>query len=378
MNRINIAFSGFGSIGRIHLLGYRDIGEYYPGSLPEIRIKGLLASTPERGEKAAADAGIEKAYSSFDELVADPEIDVVDIVSPNYLHREQILKAVKAGKHVLCEKPLTLNGDDAVEVLDAAKGSGKTLGMIFNYRFIPAIIKAKELIDAGRLGEVYSFRGEYFHTGYQNPGRPFSWRMDFSRSGGGALADLGVHVIDLLAYLLGDFKKIKAETKTFISERPEAPGASTLVPVTVDDAAWLQCELLTGSTGTVEVSRFATGTLDELNLTVFGSRGSFRFNLMDPGYLYWFDEDQKSDGWKRLETVQHYPGAVIPTPRSVLGWQRFHCENQYRFLKSLVDGTEFKPGIKDGAKAQFVLDAAYRSAESGKAEMVRKNSRLNS
>ena len=370
MNTINIAFLGFGSIGRIHLLGYRDIREYYPGSIPPLRIKGLLSSTPQRSTATAEAAGMELGYGSLDEVLADPEVDVVDIVSPNYLHKEQILKSLEAGKHVLCEKPLALNAAEASEVLEASRRSDKTLGMIFNYRFVPAIIKARELIEQGRLGEVYSFRGEYFHTGYQNAEKPWSWRMDFSRSGGGAIADLGVHVIDLLAYLLGDFRTVRADVKTYIKERPESAGAANKKPVTVDDAAWLHCELASGGTGTIEVSRFATGTLDELNITVFGSRGSFRFNLMDPGYLYWFDEAQKEDGWKRLETAQHYSGAVIPTPRSVIGWQRFHCENQYRFLKSISDGSAFRPGAEEGAKTQFVLDAAYRSVASGKPEPV--------
>ena len=371
MNGINIAFLGMGAIGRIHLLGYRDIKEYYPGSLPGINVKGVLASTPERSNKTASETGMEKGYASLDEVLSDSEVDVVDIVSPNYLHKEQILKSLEAGKHILCEKPLALNAEEASVVLDAANKSDKLLGMIFNYRFVPAMMKARELIEQGRIGDVYSFRGEYFHTGYQNPARPFSWRMDFSRSGGGAIADLGVHVIDLLGYLLGDFKSIRADLKTYVKQRPESAGSSKLVPVSVDDAAWMHCELASGGTGTIEVSRFATGTLDELNITVYGSRGSFRFNLMDPGYLYWFDEGQKADGWKRLETVQHYPGAVIPTPRSVIGWPRFHLENQYRFLKAIHEGTDFKPGAIEGAKAQFVLDAAFRSVESGKAEIVK-------
>ncbi|WP_171832103.1 Gfo/Idh/MocA family protein [Oceanispirochaeta sp. M1] len=365
MEKIVIAMAGFGGIGRIHQLAWSDISYIYPGQLPDIFIKGVCRSTVAGAEETASKAGFEKAYRDYDELLADPEVDIVDLVTPNSLHKSQIMKALKAGKHVLCEKPLALNAGEARELEQAAVESDRQIGMVFNYRFIPAIMKAKELMEQGRIGEIYSFRGEYFHTGYQNPSRPFSWRMDFEKSGGGALADLGSHVIDLLRFLLGDFSSVKADMKTYIKERPLADGSGKRESVTVDDAAWLQCELDSGAQGTIEVSRFATGTLDNLNITVYGSRGSFSFKLMDPNFLYYFDEDNKGMGWNRLETLQHYPDAKIPAPRSVIGWTRFHTENQYRFLKSIVEGKSFSPSLSDGAAVQYVMDAAYRSAAEG-------------
>lgn len=370
MKEIGIGFAGFGGIGRLHQLAYHDIPYYYPEMLPPLVLKGVCASSQERSAAAAEAGGFPRAYADFQEMVEDPEISVIDIVSPNFLHREQILEALAAGKHVLCEKPLALNGAEALEIIKAADSSSGRLGMIFNYRFIPAIMKAKELIDAGGLGEIYSFRGEYFHTGYQNPARPFSWRMDFSRSGGGALADLGVHVIDLLRYLLGEFSEVNAKTRTFIEERPDPGSSGKNKAVTVDDAAWVHCSLKSGGKGSVEVSRFATGTLDDLNITIFGSKGSCRFSLMDPNFLYWFDADSQLGGWQRIETVQSYPGAKIPGSRSVVGWTRFHAENQYRFLRSIVEEVPFSPSVYDGAAAQSILDAAYESAESGKTVRV--------
>lgn len=365
MKRIVIAMAGFGAIGRIHQLAWSDIAYMYPGQLPDIYLKGICRSTAEGSRVTAQKAGFDRAYDDYDEIINDPEVDVVDIVTPNSLHKDQIIRALAAGKHVLCEKPLSLNALEAKDIEKAAEGSDKKAGMIFNYRFIPAIIKARELMYQGLIGEIYSFRGEYFHTGYQNPGRPYSWRMDFKKTGGGALADLGIHVIDLIRYLLGDFASVRAETKTFIKERPLNDGSNGMGQVTVDDAAWMSCELVSGGQGTIEVSRFATGTLDDLNITVYGSLGAFSFKLMDPNFLYFFEESKKDEGWKRLETLQYYPDAVIPAPRSVIGWTRFHTENQYRFLKSIVDGAEFVPSIHDGASAQYILDAAYKSADSG-------------
>jgi predicted dehydrogenase len=374
MNKIVIGMAGFGSIGRIHQMAYADIPYIYPGKLPEIYLKGVCRSTFEGAKTTATLSGFDKAYRDYDEVLADPEVDVIDLVTPNSLHKEQILKALAAGKHVLCEKPLVLDASEAVLLEKAAEKSNVRVGMIFNYRFIPAIMKAKELIEAGLLGDVYSFRGEYVHTGYQNPEKPYSWRMNFDESGGGALADLGIHVIDLVRFLLGDFFSVRADLKTYINERPLPDGSGKMGKVTVDDAAWMQCRLVSGGLGSIEVSRFATGALDDLNLTVYGSRGSFSFKLMDPNFLYWFDQLKPGQGWSRLETLQTYEEAKIPAPRSVIGWTRFHTENQYSFLKSLQEGSAFSPSLKDGAVAQYVLDAAYKSGETGNYAQVRMTS----
>ncbi|MDC7233012.1 MAG: Gfo/Idh/MocA family oxidoreductase [Spirochaetales bacterium] len=356
MEKLTIALAGYGSIGRIHQLAWSDIKYIYPGKTPELYLKGLCRSTPESAAETAVQAGLDRGYRDFDDILADPEVDIVDLVTPNSLHKEQILKALNAGKHVLCEKPLAMNAAEAAEIEEAARNSDRKAGMIFNYRFIPAMLKARELVEEGKIGEIYSFRGEYLHTGYQNPERPYSWRMDFEQSGGGALADLGSHVIDLVRYLLGDFKSVRAHLETYIEERP-LPGGRGTGKVTVDDAAWLHCELKSGAPGTIEVSRFATGTLDDLNLTVYGSRGAFSFRLMDPGFLNYFDEGNKGAGWSRLETLQHYPDAIIPAPRSVIGWTRFHTENQYRFVRSIMENKPFSPSLNDGAAVQYVLDA---------------------
>jgi predicted dehydrogenase len=278
--------------------------------------------------------------------------------------------ALRAGKHVLCEKPLSVTLDESRTIVEAARSSRGTLGMVFNYRFVPALLKAREMMDRGLLGRIYNFRGEYYHTGYQNPERPLTWRMDFSKSGGGALVDMGVHVIDLVRYLLGDFEAVQAMTTTYITERPLEKGSKKTGTVTVDDAAWMNVRLKSGAPGSIEVSRFATGTLDDLNLTVYGEKGALRFSLMDANFLYWFDAAVRSPdpglpGWQRLETGQAYAGARIPNPRSIVGWARFHAENLHRFIRSVKEGTPFSPNERDGYEAQAVLEAAYRSAESG-------------
>ena len=371
MNTIGIALAGFGAIGRIHHLAYRDIPLYYPGQLPEIRLEGVLRSSAESSRKTAEAEGFVKGYASFEEILEDPQVHIIDLVTPNYMHKDQILQALRAGKHILCEKPLALNGSEADEILKEVKISTSQVGMVFNYRFVPAIMKARELIDQGRLERFTPSGVSTFIRAIRIPAA-LQLADEFQQIRRGALADLGVHVLDLLNYLLGDFDSIRAETQTYIKERPVPGEKGRMEKVTVDDAAWLQCTLSSGGKGSVEVSRFATGTLDELNITIYGSRGALRFNLMDPGFLYFFEEVNKSNGWCRLETMQHYPGAALPNPRSVIGWPRFHLENQYRFLKALEEKKAFAPGAYEGARAQYVLDAAYASALSRRNEKVKK------
>ena len=371
MDTIGIAMVGYGMIGRVHSLGYRDLPLYYPGQFPAPRLAAVCTSRPETAQAAAQEAGFAAWTSDLNALLALPGVDVVDCSVPNDQHKEVILAAIAAGKHVYCEKPLAMNGAEAREIARAAQVGGVHFGMTFNYRFIPAIMRARQLIESGALGQIYSYHAVFYHSGYQDPNRPLVWRMRRERSGGGALVDLGSHIIDLMRYLLGEYEMVRCVTQTYVKERPVRAGSNQLAPVTVDDAAWLQARHATGAFGTLEVSRYATGTLDDLRFEIFGRHGALRFDLMDPNWLYYYDASRPAEplggerGWARLETVQSYPGAASPPARTVLGWTRTHAENQAAFLRAVAAGQEPVPGLVDGLRTQFVLDAAYASAESG-------------
>jgi predicted dehydrogenase len=210
----------------VHCLGYREIPLLYPRQLPNIELAAVCTSRPETAQAAAQEAGFAAWYDSLDALLEQEGVDVVDCAAPNHLHREVILRAIAAGKHVYCEKPLALDGAQAREIASAAQQAGVRLGMTFNYRFIPAIQRAVELIQDGALGEVYTFRADYLHTGYQDPDRPLGWRMRKEQSGGGALVDMGAHLIDLLRFLLGEFESLQSTMVTFVKERPVKAGAA--------------------------------------------------------------------------------------------------------------------------------------------------------
>lgn len=371
MDTIGIGMVGCGMIGRVHALGYRDLALMYPGQLPAVHLTAVCTSRPETACAAAAEAGFGAWCTDLAELLARDDVDVVDCVAPNYLHHRVVLAAIAAGKHVYCEKPLALDGAQAREIAHAAGRGGVWVGMVFNYRFVPAVMRARQLAEAGALGEVYSFRAAYLHSGYQDPLRPMSWRLRREQAGGGALVDLGSHAIDLIRHLLGEFAAVRATACTYIKERPARKGAAEMEPVTVDDAAWLQARLVSGAVGTIEASRFATGMVDDLRFEIHGERGALRFGLMDPNWLYWYDATRPGGafggerGWTRLETVQHYPGAAVPPARAPVGWARTLAENQAAFLRAVARGERPQPDVTDGLRVQLVLDAAYESARTG-------------
>ncbi len=371
MDRIGIGLVGFGGIGRIHTLSYHEIPLLYPNALPRLELAAVCTTREQTARAAAAEGGYASWHTTPEDLIRLGSVTVVDCATPNSQHRQTLLAAFAARKHVYCEKPLALNGAEAREIAAAAARAGVSVGMTFNYRFIPALMRAKQMIQDGALGELYTFRAEYQHTGYQDPQRPLSWRMKKELSGGGALYDLGAHVVDLVRHLLGELDSVLAVTKTFIPRRPVEKGSTTMGDVTVDDAAWLQVRLAGGAVGTIEVSRFATGALDDLTFEARGSKGAMRFSLMDANWLYWFDATKSGgflggdQGWTRLETVQHYRGAVVPPARAILGWSRAHAECQYAFLKAVAEGRKPQPDIQDGLRTQLALDAAYASASSG-------------
>ena len=375
-DRIGIGLVGYGMIGRVHALAYRDLPLYYPGALPPIELAACCTARPETARLAAAEAGFRAWCADVDELVARDDVSVVDCCAPNYLHRRVLLAAIAAGKDAVVEKPLALDAAEAREIADAAGRAGVRIGLLFNYRFVPAIARARQIVGEGFLGQVYHFHAEYLHTGYQSPERPMGWRLRRSRSGGGALVDLGSHLADLTRFLVGEFDAVLATTRTYVAERPVAPWSPDREPVDVDDAAWVQARLAGGAVGTLMASRFATGALDELGFEVYGERGALRFSLTDLNHLLLYDQTAPGDplggrrGWTAADTGAHHPGAVAPPARSPLGWHRTHAENLYAFLTALTRGEEPSPGLEDGLRANQFLDAAYASAASGGWEKV--------
>lgn len=348
------------------------------------RLVGVCTSSLMSGEKAMRQAGFEFACTDYRELIGHPDIDLIHICTPNDAHRAAIIEAIRAGKHIYCDKPLALNLAEADEICTLARGANTVNQMTFNYRFVPAMMRARELVDAGFLGDLFQFRVAYLHAGYIDAARPYSWRTNFARSGGGAIADLGAHIIDITRFLLGpgvnvsragEFHEVRADLQTVIKERFDAT-TGQLRAVDVDDIALVQCRLSGGASGTLEATRLATGVQDELRVELHGSRGGIRFNLMEPNWLDAYDASIPEAalggdrGFKRIECVTRYPKPYsLGATKNTVGWLNFHIQSLFDFVNNVakVRGggvmSPRSPSFEDGRKTQRVIDACLRSSQ---------------
>jgi len=365
---VGVGMVGFGFIGKVHAHSYRSQRLFYdpPPALP--RLVGVCTSRAETARRAAEQGEFEFGTDRFDDLLERDDIHAIDVATPNQLHREQVIAALTAGKHVYCDKPLAVTLDEAREIVAAARARPDlSHGMALHCRFVPATMRARELIEGGRIGRVYHYRAAYLHSGYEDPNRPMSWRLS-REAGGGVLSDLGSHIIDLMGWLLGPYEDVAADAETFIRERPTAAGSGAKVPVEVEDYVGFRTRMRSGALGFIEASRFATGAQDQLEFAVYGERGALRFDLMDPNWLQFYDAgDPAGDlggerGFKKVECVQRYPKpSALPSPKLGVGWIRYHIHAVHDFLAAVATGRLGNATLLDGARAQAV-DAAVRTS----------------
>jgi len=293
------------------------------------------------------------------------------------------LAAAKAGKHVICEKPLANTLAEAKEMLRAVEKAGVKHMLMHNYRKIPAVALAKKLIDDGRLGEIYHYHGAYLQDWIMDPEFPLVWRLEKKHSGSGALGDIGSHAADLAQYLNGEIDSVVAHMTTFIKERPlpgsgsgawGAKGSKGKGKVTVDDDTNFLARFKNGSVGVFEASRFCGGRRNYNTLQVYGSKGSIAFNLERMNELEFYDrtEGQADQAFKTImvtESVHPYVGAWWP-PGHIIGYEHTFVHAVHDFLTSLENDRLPEPNFSHGVKDQAVLDAIERSAKSGKWERV--------
>jgi predicted dehydrogenase len=363
---IRIGIIGFGQMGRIHAYAYRSIPLYYDGQPCKVILKGVCDANEALAKKGVEQAGFEFATTDYRDLVSRKDIDVVNICTPNRFHKDALIAALSNGKHVYCEKPLAFNEKEAREVLAVAEKSGKKHQITSEYRFIPAIMKAKELVDQGFVGRVFHFRGVYLHAGYIDPKRPREWRMQKDVIGGGVLVDLGPHLLDIMHYLVGEIDEVSATMETFFKERPLPEDPSKMGKVEVEDAITMVFRLKSGAIGTAEMSRVATGAEDEMRFEIHGQNGALAFNLMQPNELLAFNaqEPKGVQGFKKIATAQKYPApAVMPAPKFTMGWVRSHVAAQYSFLDSIVHDKAPSPNFHDAVKLHHLLESIYKAVE---------------
>ena len=368
MKKLGVAMIGYGGIGRVHVMGYRNIPFHYGLPADTVNMVGVATTRPETAEKAAREIGCQVYTTNYRKLLARDDVDVVDICVPNRAHEEIVIAAAEAGKHIYCEKPLAMSTAQGRRMVAAVEKAGVKTQMTFNFRFFPAITRARQLVDDGFLGRVFSFRGRYHRASYIDKNKPLSWRLSKKVSGGGALFDIGSHILDVLYYLLGDFGSVQATLDTLIKERPVAAGAAEKAPVDVDDIALMHLRMADNTLGLVEVSRMGTGATNDLQFEIFGENGAIRFCSEDPSWLDVYDVRDAGQplggmrGFRKLEVVQRHEGQKSPDWSMPPGFVRSHAECQYRFLKAVAENTPASPTLADGLKIQKIMEAAMRSS----------------
>jgi len=357
---------GFGMIGKVHAIAYRDLPFCYDHPQVEVRLSALLKAHPENDLAAIQAAGFQTVTSDPDEFF-DQELDFVDVCSPNYLHFPQVSAALQAGLPVYCEKPLALNLPEAEELTSQAKSSGLLNQVAFANRYLPAIQQMKSLIETGAIGEVLHFRAHKFHQSYLDPARPISWRLRQELAGGGAMMDLGIHLVDLVHYLMGDIARLRAGMHTFIKDRPTHAGGQASQAVDVDDWAHCTLETSSGAVGWIEVSRMAAGSGESTALEVYGTRGSVAYRHTHPDTALFYDLSRKQwlegPGGLSREVAQRTRPGLWPTSKFSQGeMTNRHMASLYDFLLNLKESKPAWISFEVARKAQEVIEAAYRSA----------------
>jgi len=311
-------------------------------------------------------------------LIDDPHIALFDNCASADSHAEPTIAAAQAGKHVWCEKPLALTAADALRMWQAAERAGVTHMVGFNYRFVPALRHLRDLIAAGRLGRIYSLRATYLQEGGDDPTRPYTWRSDRSAGGYNALGDLGVHIIDLARYLVGEIAAVSAMTATFVTERPLAQDPAVLRRVTTDDQFIATIRFASGAIGSLEASKVATGHKNCNRLEVNGSLGSAAFDLerLNELALYLREpDDALNEGWRTvLVTEREHPFYAVWWPHGhVIGWEHTFVHEARHLLNAIATGAPVAPDgatFADGYRAMAVAEAILRAADTGQQQEV--------
>jgi len=363
MKNINIGVIGWGFMGKIHSHALRSLAFFYPNMDFTVTLKCICTRRMEKAKEAMAIAGFERCTVDYRELIAMEDIDVVAICTPNESHEEIAVAALQAGKHVYIDKPLSVTADEAERIAAAAAAAPGHTRIAYHYRWYPAVLRARQLIEEGRIGNILQFEARYLHGGSIDPDKPIGWKQQLQ---GGALLDMGSHALDLITHLIGYPSRILCKTRKLYPTRPMKDGSTT--DQLSDDHVLMMLQLPCGALGTVEASKIASGSNDDLIFEIRGDRGALRWNLMDPNYLDFYDMDAPGGpiggerGFTRIETVGRFPAnGEIFIPKNPVGWERGHMHCYYSFLDSIAHDERPLCGIDEGAKLQRLMEQMLES-----------------
>ncbi len=364
---IGVAMLGYGFMGRAHAAAFNRLPEL--GVAP-VELRAVAGRNGPAVTEARSRFGFDSAVTDWNELLADPAVALFDNVGPNDLHAPGTIAAARKGLNLLCEKPLGRDAEESLEMARAASEADVVHMCGFNYRFVPAVRLARELLEAGELGEVLHFRASYLQD-WGLDRAIGGWRFDQARAGSGALGDLGSHLVDLGRYLLGaEVEAVSGQLRTFVDERD---GART----GVDDAFEALLEFDGGAVGTLEASRVCAGRLNQLQFEVNGERGTLAFDLerLSELQLFQADADPRASGPRRvLTTASAHPFSEHWWPAGhLIGWEHSFIHQTIHLLSAIRSGAAVRPhgaDFEDGYRAAAVCDAIAASAESASRRRV--------
>ncbi len=369
---MKIGIIGFGSMGKTHAYAIDNL-KYFYAALPfSAELYGICCAHRENAERAAQTYGFKKIYDTPEDMIADRDIDVIDICTPNIFHYDVLKKAIAAGKDIYCEKPLCTTYGEAREIADMMQGAGNVGAVVFNTRFLLPVLRAKELIESGRLGDILSFFGRFFHSSAADPKKIAGWKQDKSVCGGGVLFDLGSHSIDLIRWLCGEFETVSGMSQIAYPVRLGTDG--TQWQTNADEAFYMTAKLKSGAAGTIAVGKIMPGTNDDHTFEIYGTRGSVRFDLMQPNFLEFYDAEKPENerGYTMVECCGRYPApsGVFPGVKAPVGWLRGHVGSMYNFLNAVYERKTPSPSFDDAAAVQLIMEKAYLSDTTGRRETV--------
>jgi len=367
---LNIGIIGYGFMGRAHTNGYKRVNDFFPLEYRPV-LKAACARNAEKAKEFADNWGYESIETDWRELLKRDDIDAVDICTPNNLHKEIAIAAAEAGKMILCEKPLAMNSEEGEEMCQAVEKAGVLNTVWYNYRRIPAVTHAKNIIESGNLGRIFHYRANFLQDWTIAEDLPQGgaalWRLDVAAAGSGVTGDLLAHCIDTAIWLNGKIDNVTAMTETFVKERMHNL-TGKVEPVGIDDACSFMCHFNNGSLGLFESTRYARGHKALYTFEINGEHASIKWDLHDLHRLEYFDHriDGPMRGWRSIHVTDSdhpYMGNWW-VPGLQIGYEHSFVHQVKDFLEGVAKGEPTAPTFRDALETQRVCDAVLNSAKS--------------
>ncbi len=376
---LNVGMIGYGFMGKAHSNAYLKVSRFFPELERRPVLKCLCGRNADKASAFARRWGYESVETDWRRLVERDDVDLIDIGTPNDSHRDIALAAAANGKWVLCEKPLAMNATEAEEMARTVEAAGVPNMVWFNYRRVPAVALARQVVDEGRIGRPFHYRAAYLQDWTIAEDVPQGgetlWRLDAAVAGSGVTGDLLAHSIDTAMWLNGPITRVSADTQTFVAERLHQE-TGQVQPVGIDDACMFLARFANGSMGTFESTRYARGRKNHNTFELNGADGAVHFDLEDPQYLDFFEHtspetgrkvSEHLTGWRRI----HVTGSEHPymdkwwVPGCTIGYEHTFINALADFLAAAAEGRSPQPDFRCALQTQRVCDAVLESAESG-------------